>query len=216
MNGSTAESQTAAEEQQWLAARFPERSPADTLRRAQFRRAALVIAVIVVAGLIGGVAGAGVFGSDPGPGHDPPAWRQVMGLALIFAGVVVEFVGIARLAKRGLTRANWRSPLLALSIRERRRILRQMRGSIPQVAEDAPLVRGHAQRIARQQPLLLVWGGLVVLQSGQMLNTHGATVWFFAVASIAMVIAGAFFARDLGAARRYLDQNPEAPAEPAL
>ena len=45
------------------------------------------------------------------------------------------------------------------------------------VEAEAVLVRGHAERVARQQPLMVVFLGIVLIQVGQLLNTDGGMAW---------------------------------------
>jgi MFS family permease len=204
---------TEAGEQQWLTTRFPDREVKDVLRAGQRRRAVLLAVVMLAALVIGLVAG--MLLSDPSggdEGRDADTWRLVLGMLLLVVGVVVEIVGLVALFRRGKIRENWRSPLLTLPWRKRRHILRQMRGHTPVVEDDAVLVRGHAERVARQKPITVVFLGVVLIQLGQLLNSEGGLAWFMAVAMAVVIIASGFFQRDVLAARRFLDDNP-APAE---
>lgn len=193
-------------EQQWLTARFPDRTYEDSLRHGRRRRIAALVCVGLVCGVIGGVIG-GSGGLDST--DDAARWRPIAGFSCMAVGLVLEVIGIVRVVRRrGQIRDNWRSPLLALPFRERRRVLRQMRGRGGVPEADLPLVRGHAIRTARQRHALLIPVGLLFAVAGQFLTASGSRSWFPAVLAVVMLVALPWQMRDIRAAERFLKRHP--------
>jgi MFS family permease len=201
-------------ERSYLETRFGGRSGEELLRRARRRRVIWLSVGLAVAGLVGGLVGGLHSGSAHVQRQNPSTWREVLGLVLLLAGAMVEVVGFVRLYRRGFRRVvrhSWRSPLLALPLRERRRVLRQMRGQLPLEPGDVAVVRGHARRVDRTRDLQVVLVGIAVIQLGQSVGQRPLLAVLSAVFVVGVLVVTALYRRDLDAARRFLAEHPPRP-----
>lgn len=196
----------------WLASRFPGRDAETTIARARRRRLVIVTSLAVAAVAAGVVVGV-VHGHDvrASPRHrsEPAPWREVLGFLLLIAGVAIELVGLVRLSRSGSLRDNWRSPLLALPFRERRRIVAQVRGRRPTPPEDVPVARGTARRLVNQAKAWPIFLGLAMVTLGQLVmarNVVLAVVFGLVLGLFVVVIP--LILRDVRAGRRFLTEHP--------
>lgn len=122
-------------------------------------------------------------------------------------GLVV--VGMAALMGRiDLTLAQ-RSVRVSITASQRRRALRQIRGSDPTDAADRALVRAVATGLASPSGFVLVFGGFALLSIGQVLGS--SPPWLLVLAGVAAagnLVVTVALAYDYRRARRLLATHP--------
>jgi hypothetical protein len=169
------------------------------------------VLVALAVGIVIGVTHA--HSAHPAPGHrswheDPSLPTEIVSLALLLLGAAVEAVALVRLFRDGTVRDNWRSPMLAVSWQERRRVLRQVRGRGPARPEDLPLARSAARRVTNQARSWLLYVGLGLVLAGQMIAYRGwMRILELCIVGLFLLGAG-FMTRDVRAARRFLAEHP--------
>lgn len=181
-----------------------------SVRRGRRRRLWLLAAVLPI-GVLTGVLLAR-YGDSPLPGFEPPAWAGAAGLSLIVAGLMMEGVAIAFAVRSGRYRDNRRSPLWAMSGRQRRAVLRQIRRNAPAPDSDPAQLRAVARLMTQQRWYGFVVGGLVLVQLGLAVQNFSVP-WLVlaAVAAVLLVTAGWLLLRDAARAATFLADHPETP-----
>jgi hypothetical protein len=153
-----------------------------------------------------------LFVLDPSPDRnsdDVPTWRAVAGFTLSGLGLLFMVVALV-IQFRGLRRVRaWGSPLHVLTFRQRRELLRQVRGRGPDVPERIPLARHLAELLLTQRLALPVQAGMLVNFVGLWI-VGGETYRLVIVAVFAalLVVGGVLFHRENRRARRYLAEHP--------
>lgn len=147
-------------------------------------------------------------GSDAGGSDDEPAWRTVTGLVVMLAGFVIAVPSTVRFLRDVRMRDQWRTPLLALDLGQRRELVRQVNGQSPADPAHLPLARHLAESLVRQTlpPRMLL--GLLVLVVGQLI---GSPSWWSVVGLLGVGLAWASSLRTAGRARAFLAAHPEQP-----
>lgn len=174
------------------------------LHRAQ--RLQLLLLVVVLAVVFGGMFALGVFSDSDAPSDsdDAPLWRLLAGLLVMLAGLVLAFPAAVRQVRGNMLRDNWRSPLLALRIRQRRHLLREVMGRVPADPAHVPLARHLATSLARQtvEPRLAL--GVLLLAIGQLISTAS---WFWAAVVVLLVGARPLMRRRTRRVQGFLDAH---------
>lgn len=176
----------------------------------------VVVVLAVVPAVVGVLLGRHGHG-QPGRRHhqDVPTWREVLGLTFSAVGLAVVVLGVVRLRRSGAWAAAWNTPLRALTVRQRRGLLRQVRGLEPVDPEPLPLARHLAQRLQdnyrgplRQQ--LLTMAGTGLLLAGNAVRRADRFLAICLVLYVALLpVAVVLTRRDAGRADAFLFRHPE-------
>jgi hypothetical protein len=133
---------------------------------------------------------------------------QWIGVGISLVGLAVIITSLVLVLRH---RAHIRQPsaLAGLAPAERRRVLRQIRGRAPLEPRDHRTARQGAGDLMAQRRLMAAPAGLILVQVGQAVQ-HRSLIWtalalvVVALASTSMILLG----RDIGRARRFLEQHP--------
>ena len=212
MTDRTADDEARWAEAQSLLDRRPTESAAQRLRRSR-RNRWLLIAALVLVGLAAAVLLA-LFvlddGTDRRRTEDVPTWQVVTGFAI--SGLGLLFMVVALVVQfRGLRRVRaWGSPLHVLTLRQRKELLRQVRGRGPDVPERVPLARHLAEVLLAQRLGLPVQAGLLVNFAGLwIVDRETVRLVLVAVFAVLLVVGGVLVQCESRRARRYLVEVPE-------
>ncbi|MEW2443615.1 hypothetical protein [Micromonospora marina] len=179
------------------------------------------LAIALGAPLLGGMIGALIVGQVADEGWaawsagQPPEWARITGLVLIVLGVLVELGALVWAARRGRLRSSRRSPLWAMSMRKRSRLVKQVRRGEPASDADLPTLTVVARQMVDGGWWPVLAAGLVVFMLGQALarSTSGVALGVFGLAAAMFALAGWHVHRDARRAAEFLRQHaPEAPA----
>ncbi|GII25630.1 hypothetical protein [Planosporangium mesophilum] len=179
------------------------------IRQRRRRRVWLAVAVVVL-GAVGGF----VFGLVSGPPHrqatEPPQWAGTLGTSLLLLGLAFEAVGLVYGFRSGQIQRGWKSPVRAFPFRQRRRMVKQVRGKLPVAAEELPLLRLVAEGLRGQRWLIFLIAALMVIMVGSALSRYSPG-WFIlaAVYVVAMSAGIVSYLRVARAAERFLREHGE-------
>ena len=191
--------------------RTPTESAAERVRRSRRNRWLLVAGFVLVGVAVAVLLALFVFDSrtDRERSGGVPTWQAVTGFSLSGIGLLLMVVTLV-IQFRALRRVRaWGSPLHVLTFRQRRELLRQVRGRGPDVPARVPLAR-HLASLLRTQGLALP------VMAALLLNFVGLWIvdretyrlifigWFIAL----LVASGVAFRRESRRARRYLAEHP--------
>jgi MFS family permease len=142
-----------------------------------------------------------------------PTWRAVVAISLIGVGLALETVGIVRTVRARRLGSAWRSATAVLTGKERKRLLKQVRGQQVTDPDRLPLARDLADSLVAQRHFLFVWLGVALTAVAQPIlssphSDHlvtnlvaGFNVALFAVGTPLVI-------REVRRAQRFLRQNP--------
>ncbi len=183
--------------------------------------------LLVVAGAFLVLAlGTALFGSRLGhPGRPaahrhfprPPVWRGTVGLALSACGLGLLTVGMVKRVRSGAFGADWSAPIVLLTQRQRRLLIRQATGREPADRHLLPLTRDVARRLVREDatsPFHV--SGVAVGLIGQMILF--ARLTFALVAGgflLVLAMAAARGQQKIARAKSFLRNHPSTDAEQA-
>jgi hypothetical protein len=197
-------------EAQSILDRTPTGSAEARLRRARRNRWLLIVGFVLVSIAVGILVAALVIDPRPDLHEDVPVWRSVTGftisgLALVFmaTGLVIQY--------RRLWRARaWGSPMYVLTRRQRKELLRQVRGQEPVAPERIPLARHLAELLLLQGLALSVQAALMASFVGLWI-ADGRTyrLVFIGIFAVVLPWAGIVFRREHRRARRFLETHPD-------
>lgn len=187
---------------------------ADAQRRGRRLRNRLLLSLVglVVVALALGLLLALLF---PGHHHQhrssgSTGWLAVTGLVVTGCGLLVEIVALVKMARSRQWGAAWRSPLMALTRRQRRSLAQQVRGKRPVDPARLALTRYTAERWEGQSPLIfLVFVGAGLIGAGNVLITPNA--YHYGLAGYWVVLVVLMFVvwgRQRRQARRFLQEHP--------
>ncbi len=208
-----------SDEDRWSEARsLLEREPSGPaerrLRRGRRQRVLIVLAVSLVLGVPVGIASYRFTeGSSGASTADVPTWQELAGLTLAGIGIVVLLVGLVAQLRANQGRSAWHSPLFVLTNKQRKELVRAVRGQATVAPDRLPLARHLASAMLQQRVFLTVYSGLTLLWTGQLIAAPswwravlaGSTVVLFAV-GVPLVL------RQERQARRFLEQHPDPSA----
>lgn len=191
---------------------------ANAQRRARTRRLVIVTVVVVltvISATIGVLLARHTHG-HPGQRHhreQVALWHKVTGLTMSTAGLTVNLVGLVRWRRSGRWATAWRTPLLALTGRQRRDLLRQVRGQVPLDPDRLPFLTDLARRLRDNYqgpfgPQMLIMAGAGLVLAGNAVRIPW--LLFFLVPYMALYPAAVTTARrDSRRASTFLSQHPE-------
>lgn len=144
------------------------------LRRRRRTALLIVAGVILIAALGSGFLGMLVASSGHHPAHQQamhtPLWRGILGLAVSLCGLALLIAGLVKRVRSGAFSSDWSAPIIVLTRRQRRHLLRQVDGKTPADPDQLPLARDAAWRLTRQEGMLrLVLSGVALTQVGQLI-----------------------------------------------
>jgi MFS family permease len=183
------------------------------------RRRRLVVWLAIVGGIVAaGAVGLAVALVVHGPHHaerpDPPLWREVTGLCLSAAGLIVLIGALVSLWRAGQFGNAWRAPTTALTREQRRSLRRQVRGKAPLEPAHLALARDLATRLTVSlHGNALLFLGLSLGWVGQLVDrpTAGRAAFYGALLLLWLVGLG-LGERERRRAKRFLAAHP-APAD---
>jgi hypothetical protein len=201
------------DQERWLAAQRVLTGSIDPgLRRRQRRKrwtvVALALGVILLSLAVGVGAVALLGGHRHGVEPTVPTWREAVAGTLALCGAAAAGVGLVKLFRANGAGTRWNSPQAMLSRRQRRDLLRQVRGQAPVDPAHLLLTVHTARLLARQRPVLLLALGLVLLQAAGAVDS--GKPWRVGLASggaVAMAACAVLVERDVRRARRFLAQH---------
>jgi len=196
-----------------LVDRTPTESAAERLRRWRRLRLSFVIG-LSVAGLVLGLVVL-LVGHGMAATTDPPVWQELSGIAVEALALVVIVAGLVLQLKGNRRLRVWSNPMAALTRRQRKQLIADVRGGGPVDPARLPLARYMAELLVHQRTALTGQVGLVVLFAGQWIVSP--TAWRLTMSALMFVmwsVSTFFMRRDVGRARAFLDRHPD-PAEPA-
>ena len=156
-------------EAQSLLDRTPTESAQQRIRRWR-RLMVLLIAGIVLLGLALAAAAAARFDdAPPGASDDGPLWREIAGLVVSFVAVVLLGWAVIVQWRGNRRRMAWRSPLVALTRRQRKELWAQVRDGADVPHARLPLARHLADNLAGQRVLIVLNLGLLLMWTGQLI-----------------------------------------------
>jgi len=141
----------------------------------------------------------------------PPVWRATVGLALSACGLGLMTVGMIKRVRSGAFRADWSAPIVLLTQRQRRLLIRQVTGREPADHKLLPLTRNVARRLVRQDATTpFVVSGVAFGLVGQMILL-GVAGGFLLV----LAMAAARGHQKIARAKSFLRNHPPADDEQA-
>jgi protein-S-isoprenylcysteine O-methyltransferase Ste14 len=189
-------------------------APAESVRRRVRRsRWSQLLLVVGISGVVGAVVGVVVVllasGSEPA---DVPVWLAVVGFAVATGGLVLAGVAVVRQWRAVRRRGAWRSPLWALTPRQRKQLLAQVRGTAPVDQARLPLARELAAGLLEQRHIVPLTTGLLALWVGLLV---ASPAWWRVPAAVVLAVCAAFavpaIRRDERRARAFLAAHPPEP-----
>jgi MFS family permease len=187
----------------------PAESARRRARRSLWRQLLLVVGVSAVGGaLVGGVVVVLASGSEPA---EVPTWLSLVGFAVAAGGLGVAGVAVVRQWRAVRRRGAWRSPLFALTPRQRKQLLAQVRGTAPVDPARIPLAREVAAGLLEQRHVVPLITGLLVMWLGLLV---ASPAWWRVPAAVVLAGTAAFAVpavrRDERRARAFLAAHPPA------
>lgn len=203
------------DDERWAAAEAVLDQLARPVERARLRRRWVIIwSVIGVTFVLGAALGLLLVDSaDGAQNHDGALlWREVTGIGVLCAGLVVMVAGFVIGFRRGIWRdARLVRPESALTRAQRKQLSAQASGRAPVAADRIPLARHLAERVARQRHLVLMWAGMCMVQVGRLI---GASDWFAVATAVPLalsfVVTMLVGRRQVQRAERFLATHPTA------
>lgn len=190
---------------------------AQLIRRQGTRRAIVTRIVVTLAAIVGGIFVAMILLSGPeNRSDDIPAWREAVSYGASALGIVLVIGTFVRSARRGRVAAGWRSPAFALTGRQRRDLLLQIKGRRPVDPARLPVSRHLATDLVDNGTD--VWGmtGVQLIVFGNALRSNWTWMWVLgAVTAALFVIVQLDTSRTLRRARAFLAAHPAATTEPS-
>ncbi len=151
-------------------------------------------------------------------GHWPPSTTgleqqlavQIVGWVLAAAGILAAVSGLVWMIRAGQFKLAWKSPLVNLSRRDRKQLISLIRrGEVaPPGRED--LARYLATQMHHQYPWLLLFAGVVMIDSGNaLINGDAFLLWSLPILLALFVVAVAAIIRDVHRAGRWLARQEQ-------
>ncbi|MFC0098243.1 hypothetical protein ACFFKH_11965 [Micromonospora marina] len=177
------------------------------------------LALALGAPLLGGVIGALIVGQVADEGWatrsagQSPEWARITGIVLIVVGVLVELGALVWAARRGRLRSSRRSPLWAMSMRKRSRLVKQVRRGETAPDADLPTLTVVARQMVDGGWWAVLAAGLVVFNLGQVLAwfTSGVALAIFGLAAALFALTGWRVHRDARRAEAFLRHRASEP-----
>ena len=199
-------------EAQSIVDRTPTESAEERIRRSRRLTVLLVLAVSAVTGAGAAALAVWLFGNTDAltPSDAVPTWQAIVGFVLSGVALVVMLATVAVQFRNNRRLGVWRSPLYALTRRQRKELLAQVRGQVPIEAARVPLARHLAEMLMNRRPVVVLNLALAVLFTGQWIALRAW--WYPAMACFSAVVAVACWlalGRDERRAHRFLAEHPD-------
>jgi hypothetical protein len=195
--------------------RTPTESAEERLRRWRRLRLSFVLGLAVV-GLALGLLVVLVVGHGTAAETQPPGWQQVAGLGVEALALVVIVIGLVFQLKGNRRLRVWSNPTSALTRRQRKQLIADVRGGGAVEPGRLPLARYMAELLVHQRTALTSQVGLVVLFAGQWIVSPTRGRLALVVLGVVIWSVSTFFLRrDVGRARAFLQRHPDAAEPPA-
>lgn len=196
----------------WRHAPADERPLAARVDRGRRRFRGALATITVTLGVASGLVGVALARHHGPVRHrrpvGVPTWAQVTGVAVFTVSVLVVVGSLVWAWRHGRLRDSRRSPLWALTWRERSRALKQMRGRLPYTPEQVPLLRVLATGSRRNGWYAWLLSGVLGNQVAQAFlhdNAFFAVLGLLAVAALGTAVAS--LSRQAASARRFLERE---------
>ncbi|MEV0001247.1 hypothetical protein AB0H28_03025 [Micromonospora sp. NPDC050980] len=167
------------------------------IQRGRRRTRGLMLGVALVFGVLGALGvllardlfGAGWSSWWEG---DAPAAAQINGVVLVVLGLVVEVGAVGWAVRRGRYRSSRESPMWAMPMRRRSRLIKQVRRGTAGPDADLPTLTLVARQMVESGWWVVLAAGLVTVNLGQMLIrvTSPAFVALFGLVAVMFALAG--------------------------
>ncbi len=186
----------------------PTESAKRRLRRSRQLAGLFVAAVLLlctVAAVVLFVFAHGTFDAEP---SQVPTWQTAMGYTIAVAGLLLQAFGVVTTWRNNRRLRAWSSPWAALTRRERKEVLAQVRGLQPIEPERLPLARHLAEHLVSQRAGLVANVGLGIAFTGHWIASPA--LWRGVLAfgyGLVLPVAWAFVQRDARRARRFLEAH---------
>lgn len=194
------------------------------IRRGRRRFRGLTLGVGLVFGVLGFLLArqlAGGGGSAWWAERAPEA-APVAGLVLVVLGLLIELAAVVWAVRRGRYRSNRESPLWAMGMRKRSRLVKQVRRGDVGPDADLPTLTVVARQMVDGGWWAVLAAGLVTMSLGQALTrvTSPGFVALFGLVAVMFAVAGWQVHHGARRAAAFLRHHPAgspatAPTEPA-
>jgi len=155
-------------------------------------------------------------GRPPTPRHHPhpPVWQATVGIALSVGGLGLMAVGMIKRVRSEAFRADWSAPIVLLTQRQRRLLIRQATGREPVDPKLLPLTSDVARRLVRGQATsdFLVSGLAFALIGQQILLARLPLALVAGGCVVALAMAAALVHKRAGQAESFLRDHPPTDA----
>ncbi len=194
-------------EAQSILDRAPTESAEQRLRRSRYLTVLSVAAAFLLLAIVATVLGVLLHGTFESRLPEVPTWQAVIGYTIAVAGLLLQAFGLVAMSRNNRTR--WRSPLAALTRRQRKELLAQARGLQPIEPARLPLARDMAQQLINQRALMVANSGLGIAFTGQWIASPAVWRGVLAIGyGVVLAVAWLFIQRDARRARRFLEDHP--------
>jgi hypothetical protein len=198
--------------QRWLDAEAVLHGQLTPTAQRRSRRSRIIRITVIIAAPILGFALALLWAKSgwelPSAGEAPDtSGLEVAGLVLVVCGFVMVILGLVWQIRSRQFIPAWRSPLVNLSRKDRKELIRLIRrGEVPSAGREE-LARYLATRMKGQYPhLLRLAGAGVLLYSGQaLIDGNAIYTWAIAVLVALFLVTAVNMVRDLRRASHWLD-----------
>ncbi len=203
-------------EAQSILDRHPTESADKRLHRAKRLRWLLVLGLVLLGLVLALLFALLVF--DPSPEYDRPGvstWQAVTGLSISGLGIVLMLVALVFHFRRTRRARGWSSPMYLLTRRQRKELLKQVRGQAPAVPERVPLARHLAELLLLQRLALAVQAGMLVNFAGLWIADRATyRLVFVGILAVLLLVGAVLFRREDRRARRFLAEHPDHGSRP--
>ncbi len=194
-------------EAQSILDRAPTESAQQRLRRSRDLTVLFLAAAFLLIAIVTTVLGVLLHGTLESQLPKVPTWQAAIGYTIAVAGLLLQAFGLVVMSRNN--RPRWRSPLAALTRRQRKELLAQARGLQPIEPARLPLARDMAQQLINQRALMVANSGLGIAFTGQWIASPTAWRAVLAISyGLVQAVAWLFVQRNTRRARRFLEEHP--------
>lgn len=186
-------------------------TPSAAARQRRRRRTVwlIVVGTALASGVVGGITGGlAASGGHPIDTNEAAPWQYVVGFALSGIGLIGGIASLVSLIRAGQWGVAWRSPTSVLTRRQRKELLREVRGQEPLDPSHLGLAKDLARRLVIQRRQVLVMASFLLLWAGQLIVFHDPLhLTMFGLFVLLGAAAIPLFLRDANRAQRFLHQH---------